>query len=382
MKHGAIAMQFILILFTTSAYCQRTESPGQKYESLVPEVNEILKQTKGVGLSIAIIENYQVVWSKGFGIKEVHTQDSVTTETLFQSASITKSITAAVVMKKVEQGKISLVADINQQLVSWKVPATSYTQKSVVNVRQLLSHTSGIASIPFPPYSINDRLPSLVEVAQGQAPARNQPVTVAYYPGKKYSYTGAGYVILEILLSDIEKKNYASVVAEDIFEPLHMRNSTFDLRLPNEKYTSVASGHLDGNVVLDDKYTLVYPLSFGSLWSTPTDLARFLSEIQSALNGTSATVVAKSTAREMVKPLSTTAGQYALGFSLEKRGPVQFFGHDGHNYGYICSMLGSMEGGYGMVIMTNSENGWKAINKIKKLVGRKYWGLGPYRPKQ
>ena len=78
----------------------------------------------------------------------------------------------------------------------------------------------------------------------------------------------------------------------------------------------------------------------------------------------------------------TAGGQYALGFTLEKRGPVLFFGHDGHNYGYISSMLGSVDGGYGMVIKTNSENGWKAINKIKKLVGRKYWGLGPYHPKK
>jgi hypothetical protein len=75
----------------------------------------------------------------------------------------------------------------------------------------------------------------------------------------------------------------------------------------------------------------------------------------------------------MTTPVMAT---YGLGFSNEIRGTgVKFFGHDGHNLGYICSMIGSHDKGFGVVIMTNSENGWKAVNKIKKLVGRKFWGF-------
>ncbi len=72
----------------------------------------------------------------------------------------------------------------------------------------------------------------------------------------------------------------------------------------------------------------------------------------------------------MLKPV---VKQYALGFTNEIRGTgVEFFGHDGHNIGYISSMIGSLYNGFGVVIMTNSENGWKAVNKIKKIIGRTF----------
>lgn len=374
------------MLVTTSLYCQTSNHYSEKYESLIPEVNAIISKTNVVGVSIAIIENYRVVWAKGFGIKEARTNDSVTTTTLFQAASITKSLTANTVMKEVQAGKIALHEDVNKQLVSWHIPTNNYTKTSPVTVKQLLSHTAGITPNIFPPYTLQEELPSIVQALSGEKPAHNQPVTVADYPGKRYAYTGGGYAILELLLMDITQKTYPEIIKEQIFQPLKMNHSTFGFRLPDEQFPSIASGHLKGNKVIDGKYFITYPLSFGGLWSTPTDLAMFLSEIQSSSKEKQGRLLSQENARLMLTPVSysshTAGGQYALGFTLEKRGPVLFFGHDGHNYGYISSMLGSVEGGYGMVIMTNSENGWKAINKIKKLVGRKYWGLGPYHPKK
>lgn len=370
---------FTLMFVSTSAYCQHSG----KYDSLIPVINEIIKDTKTPGLSIAIIENYQLAWAKGFGLQEEGAQDSVTTDTQFQAASITKSLTAVTIMKMAQEGKISLNNDVNDQLVSWKIPANNFTATSPVTVKQLLNHTAGIATDGFPRYTATDSLPDLVKALKGEPPATNKPVTVTNYPGKKYAYTGGGYVILEALLTDIEKKAFAAILQEEIFGPLQMHRST--LGHPSDQ--QFASGHLKKNEVIGGKYFTTYPLSFGSLWSTPSDLAKFLAAVQLSLKEEGAAhILGRENTRLMLTPVSfsghTAGGQYALGFTLEKRGPKPFFGHDGHNYGFIASMLGSLEGGYGMVIMTNSENGWKAINKIKKLVGRKYWGLGPYREKK
>lgn len=353
--------------------------PG-KYDSLIPEINGIMKNTDAIGLSIAIVENYKLVWARGFGLIEQGKADLVTSQTLFQAASITKSLTATVIMKKIEEGKLSLTGDVNTQLISWKIPENQFVKQSPVNLKQLMSHTSGIMTGNFPSYKIHDSLPSLLQVLNGEAPATNKPVTVSYTPGKMHSYTGAGYVIMELLLTELEKKNFEDIVSQEIFTPLKMNNSTFNYSLPDTQFPSVASGHLKKGNVIDNRYYITYPLSFGGLWSTPSDLAIFLSEIQLSIKEHSGHILSQQNASMMVTPVChsyhTAGGQYALGFTLEKRGPVTFFGHDGHNYGYISSMLGSLDGGYGMVIMTNSENGYKAINQIEKLIGRKYWHLG------
>lgn len=370
----------LILLLPLSVLAQLPDTIPNKYDSLIPEINGIIKNTNAVGLSIAIIENYQLVWARGFGLIEQGKADSVTSQTLFQAASITKSLTATTIMKKIEEGKLSLTGDVNAHLISWKIPDNKFAKLSPVNLKQLMSHTSGIITGSFLPYTIHDSLPSILQVLNGKTPAHNMPVIVSFTPGKMYSYTGAGYVIMELLLMDLEKKTFEDIISHEIFTPLKMNNSTFAYSLPNVQFPSVASGHLKKNKVIDGGYYITYPLSFGGLWSTPSDLAKFLSEIQLSVKENSGHILSQKNARMMVTPVSysyhTAGGQYALGFTLEKRGPVTFFGHNGHNYGYISSMLGSLDGGYGIVIMTNSENGYKAINQIEKLVGRKYWHLG------
>jgi CubicO group peptidase (beta-lactamase class C family) len=361
--------QFIIL---TLLYCQSTIDQD-KFESLSNEIKKIVKDTKAVGVSVALIENYQVVWAKGFGTTESGTKDSVTTETLFQTASITKSITAMTVMKEVQEGVISLTEDINNQLTSWHIPPSEFIKQTPVNVKQLLSHTSGVSNKGFPAYEINEDLPTIIQALNGEKPSKNDPVTVVWYPGKLFSYSPGGYSILELLLRDTENKEIGQIVESKIFEPLQMDNSTFEYHLPNQRFKSIASGHLQENKVIDQKYFILQPLSFGGLWSTPTDLAKFLIEMQLSLKGKSNKILNQENTALMLKPV---IGQYGLGFSNEKRGNgVLFFGHDGHNYGYISSMIGSFDKGFGVVIMTNSENGWKAVNKIKKIVGRKFWGF-------
>ena len=151
-----------------------------------------------------------------------------------------------------------------------------------------------------------------------------------------------------------------------------MTSSTFEARLPNAQYNSVSSGHLSKNKIIAHKYYNCVPTSAGGLWSTSTDIAKFLIEMQLSLNGQSNKIIDQSNSVLMVTPVKG----YGLGFSREVRGTgVKFFGHDGHNVGYVSSMLGSLENGFGVVILTNSENGWKAVNRIKKLVGREFWGF-------
>lgn len=366
---------FTGLLFHATLLRSQSSIDQNEFKALSKEIDKIVSDTKVVGVSVAVIHNYEVVWAKGFGVTSVGSNDSVTTQTLFQAASISKSITALTVMKKVKDGKISLTGNVDDQLISWHIPKSNFTDQSSVTVKQLLSHTAGVANSFYyvPGYKEGNKLPNIIECLNGTKPAENDPVKIVNTPGSKFAYSNCGYWILEVLLQDVEKEEFEEIVNTEIFFPLEMTNSTFKSSPQNTMFKSVAIGHLKNNIPIDGKYYIVRPLSSGGMWSTPTDLAKFLVEMQKSRNGSSNRIIDKDNAVLMTKPVMA---HYGLGFSNEIRGTgVKFFGHDGHNMGYVCSMIGSLDHGFGIVVMTNSENGWKAVNKIKKIVGRKFWGF-------
>ncbi|NBP71013.1 MAG: class A beta-lactamase-related serine hydrolase [Cytophagia bacterium] len=359
----------LMMLFSQSAIGQ------DKLQSLEIEIRKIVKDTKAVGVSVALISNYELVWAKGFGVTEIGTSDSVTTQTLFQAASISKPVTALAIVKKIQEGKLFLNDNVDDRLTSWRVPKNNYTSSSAVTVKHLLSHTGGVANSYYhiPGYLETDQLPTIIDCLNGRMPAQNDPVKITATPGTQFSYSNCGYWILEALLEDLEKRTFEDLVADEILFPIGMANSTFESAPSNLKFKSIAAGHLDKNKLIDGKYYRIRPQSSGGLWCTPTDLAKFLILIQKSMKGDAIDIINKEYATLMTTPVM---GSYGLGFSNEVRGTgVRFFGHDGHNLGYICSMIGSLDKGFGVVIMTNSENGWKAVNKIKKLVGRQFWGF-------
>ena len=373
--HMSLIKQILLIigqLIALASLYSQSIIEHSSFQSLSNEIEKIVKDTKAVGVSVALIDNYQVVWAKGFGVTAINTYDSVTTETLFQVASITKSVTAMGVMRKVQDGSISLAEDIGKQLTSWHIPENSFSKESPVTVKNLLSHTAGVSSSEFPGYNPNDRLPTIVQALNAEAPAQNEKVKIISKPGSNYSYSNCGYWILDLLLEDVEKKKFETIIQEEVLTPLEMTNTTFESHLPNGQFKSVAFGHLSQNKIIGTKYYIYVPTSAGGLWSTASDIAKFLIEIQLSLKGQSNKIINEDNSNLMITPVRG----YGLGFSREIRGTgVKFFGHDGHNIGYISAMLGSLDKGFGVVILTNSEKGWRAVNKIKKLVGRKFWGF-------
>src|SRR5258706_9870745 len=88
------------IFLSASLFCQNVNNLARNYSTLSSDIMTIVKDTKAVGVSVAIIDNYKVTWAQGFGLKEVGVKDSVTTETVFQAASNTKSVVAMVVLKE------------------------------------------------------------------------------------------------------------------------------------------------------------------------------------------------------------------------------------------------------------------------------------------
>src|SRR3984957_9767150 len=124
------------------------------------------------GVSVAVIHNGKLEWARGFGVARAG-GNPVTSNTLFQAASISKPITALAVLRLVDSGKLNLDTDVNEYLKSWRIPDSEFTAKTKVTLRELLSHTAGITVPGFGGYLSGEPLPTLLQTLNGGLPTNN-----------------------------------------------------------------------------------------------------------------------------------------------------------------------------------------------------------------
>ena len=332
-------------------------------------IQERMKHYKVPGVSIAIIRDFKIEAAKAYGVKDIETNEPVSTETLFQAGSISKPVAAMVALKKVEQGKIALDENINNKLTSWKLPDNEFTAKKKVTLANLMSHTGGLTVHGFPGYAPGEKLPTVPEVLDGAAPANTPAVRVDFEPGAKYRYSGGGVTIEQLAITDIEKKPFPQIARETVLEPLGMTSSTYNQPLPDETRQKAASGHRPNGRLVDGKIHIYPEMAAAGLWTTPTDLAKFAIEVQLSVAGKSNKVLSKEMTAKMVTPFFEDF--VGLGFFIQKHGAATYFGHDGADEGFRAQLLVSRDKGYGAAVMVNSDNG-EIINEIFRSIAREY----------
>lgn len=331
-------------------------------------IAERMKHYKVPGLSIAVIKDFRIDWARGYGVKDVATNELVTTNTIFQAGSISKSVNAMVAMKKVEQGKISLDENINNKLTSWKLPENEFTARKKVTLKNLLSHTAGTTVHGFPGYAVSETVPTLPQVLDGASPANTAAVRVDLEPGTRFRYSGGGTTIAQLAIMDVEKKPYPEVARETVLAPLQMTNSTYSQPLPDDWRKKAATGYRPGGAEVEGKIHVYPEMAAAGLWTTPTDLAKFAIEVQLSLAGRSNKVLTKESVQKMTTPVMDEVG---LGFFIEKHGNALYFGHGGADEGFRAELLVSRDKGYGAVVMANSDNG-QILREVIRGLAREY----------
>ena len=328
-------------------------------------IQEMMKLFHVPGVSIAVVRDFKVQWTKTYGAADVVTDAPVTQETRFQAASISKPVTAFAVLRAVDSGKLSLDEDVNNYLKSWKVPVNEYTEGGVT-LRALLSHTSGTGDgFGFPGYNPSAKLPTLEQVLDGKPPSNVGPVFWERPPFTAQKYSGGGIEIVQVVLQDAYGKPFAEIMQELVLGPVGMANSTYEQPLPATADQSAARAHDKDGKVMDAKWHVYPEQAAAGLWTTPTDLAKLGIEVQKALRGESK-LLSRRTALEMVAPTGT--GPFAIGFAIEKRGEGWYFVHDGSNWGFRSDLAMHRLKGYGIVVMTNSDSGGQIISAIEARV--------------
>ncbi|HYN09065.1 MAG TPA: serine hydrolase domain-containing protein [Vicinamibacterales bacterium] len=317
------------------------------------------------GLSLAVIQNGKIQ-ARAYGVTAVGGAP-VTTGTLFQAGSISKPVAAAGALKLVEQGKLALDEDVNAKLKSWKVPENEFTQTQKVTLRRLLSHTAGLTVHGFPGYDVTVRMPSTVEVLDGAG--NTAPVRVNVVPGTIWRYSGGGYTVMQLLVSDVTGKPFAQYMNEAVLGPVGMTRSTYRQPLPADRAVQTASGYSANRSAVSGKWHVYPEMAAAGLWTTPTDLAKFAIEVQQSLAGKSSKVLSQAMTRQQ---LTSQMNNFGLGLALAGTGAARTFGHNGRDVGFDASLLAFAETGQGVVVMINANDNSGTISRIIEFVATKY----------
>lgn len=313
------------------------------------------------GVSVALIKDYKIEWAKGYGWADSAQQRPVTASTLFQAGSISKSLNGVGILRLVQEGKLSLDADINNYLKSWKFPYDSLSKGKKITIANLLSHTAGLTVHGFDGYEKGDTIPTLIQILNGTKPANSKAIRSMFEPSLRHQYSGGGTTISQLILQDVTGQAYDTYMKNNVLRPLGMNNSFYTQPPAANKEKLLATGYNNDGKEVKGKYHIYPEQAAAGLWTTPTDLANYIIATQLSLKGKGNKVNSPETTKLRLTPYID--GSAALGVYIVKKGNEKYFNHDGSDEGFVAAYFGSMEHGNGAVVMANTDNG-SLLNEI------------------
>jgi CubicO group peptidase (beta-lactamase class C family) len=326
------------------------------------------------GLSVAVISDGRVEWASGYGVKRKGDPDSVVASTLFQAASISKPLTAATVLRLVDEGRLDLDRDVSDYLRSWLLPKGEQTAEHPVTLRRLLTHTAGVDVHSFGGLSRGSELPTAADMLAGIGGMEAVHITAT--PGERFDYSSGGYQIVQVVLEDVTGESFPALVDRLVFAPLEMDRSTFEQPLPGALVPEAAAGHARNDTIRGG-WQEQPARAGGGLWTSASDLALFAIGIRDAWLGEPGAILERETAREM---LTEQVAQWGLGLALSGAGENLSFGHAGDNRGYSALLVFYPVSGDGVVVMANGAFSRPLLLEVVRAVARVYDWPDDYAP--
>jgi len=334
-----------------------------------------LREQRIPGLSLAVIKNGAIVREQAFGVTDNTAQDAVTPATLFQAASISKSVAAVGALRLVEMGKLTLDADVNRALRSWKVADNDFSRDSKVTLRGLLSNSAGLGVPSFPGYAAGAPLPTLRQVLDGAAPANTAALRVELAPRSAWRYSGGGYALLQQLMIDAAGQPFEPLMNELVLKPFGMARSSFSQPLKATQAAAAAHGHMDGKP-LPGGWHLYPEQAAAGLWTTPADLARFAIGLQQAFDGVAgaagapAPMLSQAMTRDAMSRQIANEGLGLFVMGLDGRAPSLWYG--GRNRGFDAFLWFTPANGNGIVVMINANDNAGSVNAVARAIAASY----------
>ena len=298
-----------------------TDAEAARRTTLVAAIDSVVQATLAIdptpGMSVAVVHRGDTLVIRGYGIADARTGAPVTDSTTFAIASITKTFTAAAVMRLVEQGRLGLDDSVATLLPDYRGPGRTAT------VAQLLNHTSGIPDYtgldrsfwnPEQPHPTSDELLALFSA---------QPAEFA--PGTRWAYSNSAYHLLGMIIARAAGEGWAEFVERRIAAPAGLAD-TRDCAA-GDSAADAASGHAVrlGEPVVSPLPALEAIGPAGGLCSTARDLVRWARALDDGA------VVSPASYARMTAPTRVGGGTepYGLGMAMAERDGHRFVGHGG-----------------------------------------------------
>ena len=339
---------------------------------LLDETLQNLYQEKHIpGFAVAVFTKDTVIFEKGFGFADLDVKRQYTPNTKQMLASISKTFIGVSLMKSVGEGKIDLDAPINTYL-SFEVK-NPYHPDMPITVRQLAMHTSSINDSleynrsylfetplkkeDFDPawhdliarYNDNVELPMdafLKNILWKQGPWYHEANFYPYEPGAYYAYSNLGASLLAQIIANVQAMPYEAYVEKEVFIPLQMGRTTW-------KRPAVASGDITRYYKEDlmpfPGYTLITAPD-GGIYSTVSDLTKFLQEIMKGYQGNGTLLQPSAYATMLQSNLDTDSFPDALCWDLSVPCCI---GHAGNDFGTSTLMYFEPKTGVGRILFAN-----------------------------
>jgi CubicO group peptidase (beta-lactamase class C family) len=320
-------------------------------------IDGILNRHPAVGLAVGVVRNGRLEFFSGHGLADIAANTPITQDTVFRIGSITKTFTAMAVLQLWEQGLVDLDAPANDYLRAYRlIPAKAAHQPATV--RQLLTHTAGLPQLVYPwrafkpilgeTVKFGQQLPTLAEFYRGG-------LRLVAEPGTRHTYSNHGFATLGQLVEDVTGEPLDRFFRDHIFEPLGMADA--DLLRSERVKARLATGYRlrsDGPRPVGDWD--VVTVGAGSIYSTTTDMARYVAALLGGGTGEHGSVLKPETLASMFAPQYRPDPRIpgmGLAFFRDEVGGHLVVEHEGLVPGFSSQLSLAPDDGVGVVAFTN-----------------------------
>jgi CubicO group peptidase (beta-lactamase class C family) len=329
----ALLVLWAVVVFvgTSEGWWKQPLAPRGDTAAFMDAAAKLVDSSNAGNAVLAVIDDRSVQ-----GVHAVSVGEAVDVDTVFQTASLSKWITAWGVMALAQEGKLDLDAPVGTYLTRWELPESKF-DNSKVTVRRLLSHTAGLTDGlgygGFAPGAAVQSLEESLERPADASPGASGRIEVGYEPGSEWRYSGGGYSILQLLIEEVSGEPFEDFMQRSVFRPLGMVRSTF-YWTPSGGSTLATFYDTDSKPATHYRFSAV---AAASLYTSVSDLTRFIQAQLPGKNGEpiGRAVLAPETLHEMWQPQASLYGRdiWGLGTILYAGNDEGGFvvGHDGSN---------------------------------------------------
>jgi len=356
------------VALALSAYCNRTMAQSatairKDYADVVGKLRPFIQQQMAEkelpALSIAIIDDQQIVWAEGFGMADPKSKTPATADTVYRIGSVSKLFTDIAIMQLVERGELNLDAPITDYLPDFH-PRNPFG--TPITLRQLMSHRSGLLREPPVGNYFETSQPTLAATAQSL-----NNTELVFAPNTHTKYSNAAIAVVGYALETRSHEPFAKYLKSSVLDPMGLHHSSF------EPEPAIIANLAKGEMWTYDGLKFEAPTfqlgmaPAGSMYSTVNDLGHFVSVLLAQGKTPNGAILKPATLEQMWSPQFPNPGGrvFGLGFIVRSLDGHRLVGHGGAIYGFATTVDLLPEDKVGVVVVATKD----AVNAVTERIG-------------